>query len=295
MPAAEPGAVQRACALPVHRGQAHVPQATVPVVAVAARPRTLRDVRPLHPLLRTDRRGPVPRPVRAWRPAAGGGLRRRGIRVLLLRQHGSDLPGRRTDRRGLPLPGPAVRPGLLPERLRALRQWLRPAHRSPPWPGAASHGGQRSRGQRGVELRQGPLGIHLRHRAGPHHHADDPRRGRRPGARALVDRDRRGRPGARRRPRTHRRPDRRQADQRGRLRLRQVRAHCPAHQRRGLPGPAPQRRGGRLPREARGRPDSRRRRRDVHRPRDGPGRPARGLRPRGRIADRLPAAAAFRA
>ena len=36
-----------------------------------------------------------------------------GLRVLLLRQHRADLPGRRADRRGLPVPVAAVRPGLL--------------------------------------------------------------------------------------------------------------------------------------------------------------------------------------
>ena len=48
-----------------------------------------------------DRRGPAGR----VRPA---------VRQLLLRQHRADLPGRRAHRRGLPVPLPAVRPGLDP-------------------------------------------------------------------------------------------------------------------------------------------------------------------------------------
>ena len=44
---------------------------------------------------------------------------------------GADLPGRRADRRRLPVPGPAVRPGLDAQRLRALRLGLPPAHRLP--------------------------------------------------------------------------------------------------------------------------------------------------------------------
>ena len=60
--------------------------------------------------------------------------RRRAVPVLLLRQHRADLPGRRADRRRLPVPGPPVRPGLHAERVRALR---RRAARSAPTTGAA--------------------------------------------------------------------------------------------------------------------------------------------------------------
>ena len=47
------------------------------------------------------------------------------VPVLLLRQHRADLPGRRADRRRLPVPVPPVRPGLHAERVRALRVRLR--------------------------------------------------------------------------------------------------------------------------------------------------------------------------
>ena len=83
--------------------------------------------------------------------------------VVLLRQHRADLPGRRADRHRLPVPGPAVRPGVQPERVRALRVGLRPAHRPPARKGVAPVGRRRPGGQRGVELRQGPVGVHLRH------------------------------------------------------------------------------------------------------------------------------------
>ena len=59
-----------------------------------------------------DRRRPVHRPARARRAAAGRHLRGPAVRVLLLRQHRADLPGRRADRCGVPVPGPAVRPGV---------------------------------------------------------------------------------------------------------------------------------------------------------------------------------------
>ena len=144
----------------------------------AARPGALRALRPVHPLLRADRRRPVHRDARARRAAAGRHLRGRAVRVLLLRQHRADLPGRRADRRGLPLPVAAVRPGVLARRLRALRVRLRDPHRPPARQGAAPAGRRRPAGQRGVELRQGPLGLPVRHRAGPPHDAAGPRRRR---------------------------------------------------------------------------------------------------------------------
>ena len=71
-----------------------------------------------------------------------------------------------------------------PERLRALRVRLRAAHRLAPRQGDAAAGRRRPRGQRGVELRQGPLGVPLRHPARPADHAAGARRGR--GARRGV-------------------------------------------------------------------------------------------------------------
>ena len=118
----------------VPRRQAHVPQADRDLLAGAARPRALRAVRALHPVLPADRRRPVHRAVRARRAAAGRHLRRRAVRVLLLRQHRADLPGRRADRRGLPVPRPPVRPGLHAERRAST---ARPAARCAPTTGAA--------------------------------------------------------------------------------------------------------------------------------------------------------------
>ena len=48
--------------LPVRRRQAHVPQADQDLHAGAARPRALRPLPALHPVLRADRRRPVHRP-----------------------------------------------------------------------------------------------------------------------------------------------------------------------------------------------------------------------------------------
>ena len=51
VPAAEPGDEQRPRRDPVHRRQAHLPQADQHLLPGAARPRALRAVRPLHPVL----------------------------------------------------------------------------------------------------------------------------------------------------------------------------------------------------------------------------------------------------
>ena len=118
---------------------------------------------------------------------------------LLLRQHHPDLPGRRADQRGIPVPLPPVRPRLHRRRLRALLVGLRATRRHPPRHGPAPARRQRPGGQRGVELRQGPVRLPLPRVAGPHHPPDGPRRGRR-ARRDLVDRGaarRRRRPGGR--------------------------------------------------------------------------------------------------
>ena len=58
--------------------------------------------------------------------------------------------------------GPAVRPAVDAERLRALRVGLRAAHRLAAGQGDAPAGRRGPRGQRGVELRQGPVRVHVR-------------------------------------------------------------------------------------------------------------------------------------
>ena len=70
----------------------------------------------------------------------------------------------------VPLPLAALRPRQHAVRLRALRLRLRPADRPPARDRAAPTLRRRPGGQRGVELRQGPLGLQLCHPAGPHHH-----------------------------------------------------------------------------------------------------------------------------
>ena len=85
--------------------------------------------------------------------------RGRAVRVLLLRQHRPDLPGRRADRRAYRFRSRPFDLVSTPERLRALRGRLRAAHRPPARQGPAPAGRQRPGGQRGVELRQGPVGL----------------------------------------------------------------------------------------------------------------------------------------
>ena len=81
-----------------------------------------------------------------------------------------------------------------PERVRALRRRLRDPHRPPARQGHAPPRRRRPRGQRGVDLRQGPLGFRLRHRARPPHHPAGAQRRRRPGTRRPGPRPWRPRP-----------------------------------------------------------------------------------------------------
>ena len=64
-----------------------------------------------------------------------------------------------------------------PSVVRALRHRLRAAHRPPARQGHPPAGRRRPGGQRGVELRQGPLGVHLRDPARPAADPAGPRRG----------------------------------------------------------------------------------------------------------------------
>ena len=152
VPAAEPGHVHRAGRDQVRRREADLPQAHRAVHRGAARPRAVHPVRPVHPVRRADRRRPADRAARARAAGAGGRGRGRAVRLLLLRQHRADLPGRRADRRRLPVPGPAVRPGVGAQRVRALRGGLPAAHRLPARRDHPAAGRQRPAGQRGMEL-----------------------------------------------------------------------------------------------------------------------------------------------
>ena len=144
-----------------------------------------------------------------------------------------------------------------------------------------------------MELRQGPVGLHLRHHARPSARPGGPRGGRRVCrqllARRLCRRCRRAHP--RQGCGRCRRAGGRSCHRRGRLRLRQVRPGRPRHPRRGLPSPSALRGGVGLP----GLDDRQPLRPVLHRPRTGrqcaAGRPgARGGEPH-----RLPAPAQGRA
>jgi hypothetical protein len=222
------------------------------------------------------------------RPAAGRHLRRRAVPVLLLRQHRADLPRGRADRCGLPIPGPALRPRLL---ARASASTAPPVVRCAPTTAAArccADWQVTTRGQRGVELRQGSLGLPVRHDAGQTDRTTGPRRVRPARADLLGRRARRRGAGARRSARVDRSAGRWPRHDGGRVRLCQARPGSPAHQRHRLPRPAPLRRGGVLPRRACCRPGHGR---DLRRPREGTHGAARRDRARGGVPDRLPPAA----
>ena len=247
VPAAEPGHVQRPGRDPLRGRQTHLPQTDPDLVGGAAGPGTVRAVRAVHPVLPADRGRPVHRAVGARCAAAGRHRAGRAVLVVLLRQHRADLPGGCPHQHGLPVPGPAVRPGVQPQRVRALRVGLRSAHRPSARKGVAPVGRRRPGGQRGVELRQGPLGVHLREEsatASPHRRSArrtascGPRRGRK---RSALRRRGCGRVRARRR--AGRRPEHR----RRRLRIFEVRPDGVGHQRHRLPDPRAQRRGSGVP------------------------------------------------
>ncbi len=284
MPTAEPGDVQRSGRHPLHRRQAHVPQAHQPFCPGAAGSGAVRAVRQVHAVLQPDRRRSLHRPRRTRRPAAGRHRRRHTVRLLLLGQHRADLSGRRAHRYRVPIPCQALRPGVLTERVRTLRVGMCAAHRSPPRTGAAPLGGRRPGSQRRVELRQGPLGVRLRRPGRPHRHAADTRRRRRAAPGVVVGSRRSGDPRTRRGRGARRCSRRRTGHARRCLLLRQVRQNRARHQRRRLPQPSPLGRGGPVPR-------GRRRRtavdRDVRRPRGGARGTAGRARTRGRVTDRV--------
>ncbi|CAA9251187.1 MAG: NADH-ubiquinone oxidoreductase chain G, partial [uncultured Blastococcus sp.] len=297
VPAAEPGDRARAHRDPLRRREAHLSQAGPDQHPDPARPRALRALRPVHPLLPAGRRRPVHRAVRAGRPGAGRDLPGRAVRVLLLGQHHADLPGRGADQRPVPLPRPPVRPAQRGQRLRALLVGLLDAHRLPARQGHPPPGRRRPGGQRGVDLRQGPLRVPLRQRQPAADHPAGPGRRRHPAAGLVAGGLGRGRRRAAggARGRRGRRAARWPADRRGRLRLREVRPRGVGHQRRRRAGAGPFGRGTGVPgcRGCRHRPRPRwgHLRRAERRARGA----ARRLRAGGGVADRLPAAAPCRA
>ena len=69
-------------AVSLRGSQTYLPQTDSTVERGAARPRAVRTVRTMHPVLRTSRRRPVHRSPRTRSPAAGGDRGRRTIRVI---------------------------------------------------------------------------------------------------------------------------------------------------------------------------------------------------------------------
>ncbi len=123
--------------------------------------------------------------------------------------------------------------------LRTLRVRLLDAGRLAAGQDHPSAGRRRRRRQRRMELRQGPLGVPLRHPDRPAADAADPQRGRpaRPGQLDRGVRAGRERPARSGRPRRGRRAARRPAHRRRRLRLRQVRPAGPRRPTTSTSGP----------------------------------------------------------
>ena len=237
---------------PVPRRQADLPQADRDLVQRAARPRALRAVPALHPVLR--RRSPATRSSSCSSAAPQqqiGTSDEAAVPVLLLRQHRADLPGRRADRRVLPVPGPARSTCARPTRSASTAPR---AARSAPTGGAARSpaGWPATTRQVNEEWNcdKGRWAFHYATQPDRLLDAAGARRGRRAGRDDLARGAGAGGRGPARgaRPRRRRRAARRPADRGGRLRLRQVRPRRARHQRHRLPRPARLGRGARLPR-----------------------------------------------
>ncbi len=71
----------------------------------------MHPVRPLHPVRRRGRRRGADRLRRPRRERGGGDVPHRAVLLVLQRQHGADLSGRRADRHALPLHRPPLGPG----------------------------------------------------------------------------------------------------------------------------------------------------------------------------------------
>ncbi len=133
VPAAEPGDVQRPRRVPVPRAQARPTRSrstSPPRCCSTASAACSASAAPGSPS-----RSPATRSsTLIERGAAAAGRHRRASEPFESYFSGNtdpDLPGRRADRRPVPVPGPPVRPGLHAERVRALRGRLRAAHRPP--------------------------------------------------------------------------------------------------------------------------------------------------------------------
>ncbi len=108
VPAAGPDAQPRSRREPLRRAEAPLREADPDQRPGVARPRALHPVRPLHALRRRGGRRQAD-PLRQSRQRhPGDDVPRRAVRVVLLRQHRADLPGRRAHRHAVPVQGQAV-------------------------------------------------------------------------------------------------------------------------------------------------------------------------------------------
>src|SRR2546421_12244041 len=126
MPAPGPGAQLRPRAEPIPGAEASLPQAHPALRTGATRPGALRALLALRAVLpgglgRQGDRAARPRLGVADQPGA-----RRAVRLLLLRQHDPDLPGRRADFQAVPLPLPALGPAVDGDDLLVLRRRVPP-------------------------------------------------------------------------------------------------------------------------------------------------------------------------
>ena len=195
--------------------EAHLPQADRHLLAGAARPRALRLVRAVHPLLRS--RSPATRSSSCSSAARSSRSASHEDEPFESYFSGNTvqicpvgaLTGAAYRFRSRPFDLVST-----PGGVRALRVRLRAAHRPPARRRCCAGWPATTRGQRGVELRQGPLGVPVRHRQDRLTSAAGPRRRRHLVADVVAGGARRRRRGPgrargrRRRRRARRRPAR---------------------------------------------------------------------------------------
>ena len=166
VPAAGPGVQPRTGREPLRRGEAPLREADPDQRPGAARPRALHPVRSLHPLRRRGGRRPADPLHPAWQRDAGDDVPRPAVHLVLLRQHGADLPGRCAHRHALPLQVAPVGPRRVGEHVHHVLGRMSHHRAVEPRPARALPRRRQRRGQLGLAVRQGPLRLRVGQLAG---------------------------------------------------------------------------------------------------------------------------------
>ncbi len=159
VPAAGPDDQPRSRREPLRRAEAPLREADPDQRPGLARPRALHPVRPLHALRRRGRRRQADPLRQSQQRHPGADVPRRAVRVVLLRQHRADLPGRRAHRHAVPVQGQAVGPRAGREHVHDVLGRLPGRDPVEPRRVAALPGRRLRPGQLGMAVRPGPVRL----------------------------------------------------------------------------------------------------------------------------------------